>query len=37
MPEHDAGEVFGQDYLDFYAAELHEGTSDDEAELIAGV
>ena len=29
------GEVFGQDYLDFYAAELHAGVSDEEAELIA--
>ncbi|MGC6486639.1 MAG: class I SAM-dependent methyltransferase [Planctomycetota bacterium] len=35
MPEAAPGEVFGQDYLDFYAAELHAGVSDEEAELIA--
>ena len=35
MPEPTGGEVFGQDYLDFYAAELHPGVSDEEAELIA--
>jgi SAM-dependent methyltransferase len=35
MAEGDGGEVFGQDYLDFYAAELHAGVSDEEAELIA--
>lgn len=35
MPEQAAGEVFGQDYLDFYARELHAGVSDEEAELIA--
>ena len=34
MPERD-DEVFGQDYLDFYAAELRSDVSDDEAELIA--
>ena len=31
----DLDEVFGQDYLDFYAAELRDGCSDEEAELIA--
>ncbi len=36
MPEQGGGgEVFGQDYLDFYAAELHDGVNDEEAELIA--
>ena len=39
MPEHapadGADEVVGQDYLDFYADELHAGVNDDEAELIA--
>jgi SAM-dependent methyltransferase len=30
-----AGEVFGRDYLDFYAGELHDGVNDEEAELIA--
>jgi len=33
-PERERGEVFGQDYLDFYAAELHTGVNDEEAELI---
>ena len=35
MPEPGSAEVFGQDYLDFYAAELHQTVSDEEAELIA--
>ena len=35
MPDQDPEEVFGRDYLDFYAAELHDGLNDEEAELIA--
>ena len=27
--------VFGQDYLDFYAPELHDGVNDEESELVA--
>lgn len=35
MPDAREGAVFGDDYLDFYASELHEGVNDDEAAMIA--